>query len=68
VIFDRDSIFSAQVIATLRSFGIEPTRTAYRSPGGSALGVVRAAKRITAAESWINRRPVRAAVEAALTQ
>jgi transposase InsO family protein len=32
LIFDRDSIFSAQVVATVRSFGIEPTRTAYRSP------------------------------------
>jgi putative transposase len=32
LIFDRDSIFSAQVVATVKSFGIEPTRTAYRSP------------------------------------
>jgi transposase InsO family protein len=32
LIFDRDSIFSAQVVATLKSFGIEPSRTAYRSP------------------------------------
>lgn len=27
-IFDRDSIFSAQVIATVKSLGIKPTRTA----------------------------------------
>jgi hypothetical protein len=32
LIFDRDSIFSAQVVSTVKSFGIEPTRTAYRSP------------------------------------
>jgi hypothetical protein len=32
LIFDRDSTFSAQVVATVRSFGIKPTRTAYRSP------------------------------------
>jgi transposase InsO family protein len=32
LIFDRDSIFSAQVVSTVKSFGIEPTRTAFRSP------------------------------------
>jgi transposase InsO family protein len=32
LIFDRDSIFSAQVVSNLKSFGIEPSRTAYRSP------------------------------------
>jgi transposase InsO family protein len=32
LIFDRDSTFSAQVVATVRSFGIKTTRTAFRSP------------------------------------
>ena len=32
LIFDRDSIFSAQVVSTVKSFGITPTRSAYRSP------------------------------------
>src|SRR5262249_33362872 len=32
LIFDRDSIFSAQVVSTVNSFGVQPTRTAYRSP------------------------------------
>jgi putative transposase len=32
LIFDRDSIFSAEVVATIRAMGIKPTRTAYRSP------------------------------------
>ena len=32
LIFDRDSIFSAQVVSTVKSFGIAPKRTAYRSP------------------------------------
>jgi len=32
MIFDRGAIFSAKVIATLRSMKIEPTRTRYRSP------------------------------------
>ena len=32
VILDRDSIFSARVTSTLRSFGMNPVRTAYRSP------------------------------------
>jgi len=32
LIFDRDSIFSAKVVATVRSFGIRPVRTTYRSP------------------------------------
>lgn len=29
---DRDSIFCAQVVATVKSFGIDPTRTAWKSP------------------------------------
>jgi transposase InsO family protein len=32
LICDRDAIFSKQVLATMASFGIEPKRTAYRSP------------------------------------
>jgi putative transposase len=32
LIFDRDSVFSAEVVSTMKSFGIKPTRTAYRSP------------------------------------
>jgi len=32
LIFDRDSIFSADVVSTLKSFGIAPARTSYRSP------------------------------------
>jgi transposase InsO family protein len=32
MIFDRDAIFSAGVIATLRSMRVEPTRTSHRSP------------------------------------
>jgi hypothetical protein len=32
LIFDRDSTFSTHVVSTVESFGIEPTRTAYRSP------------------------------------
>jgi transposase InsO family protein len=32
LIFDRDSTFSVEVVSTLKSFGIKPTRTAYRSP------------------------------------
>jgi transposase InsO family protein len=32
LLFDRDSIFSAEVVAAIRSFGIDPVRTAYRSP------------------------------------
>ena len=32
LIFDRDSIFSAYVVATVKSFGIKPVRTSYRSP------------------------------------
>jgi putative transposase len=32
LIFDRDSIFSKQVVSTVKSFGIQPARTAYRSP------------------------------------
>ena len=29
---DRDSIFSAEVVGAIRSFGIDPVRTTYRSP------------------------------------
>jgi transposase InsO family protein len=32
LLYDRDSIFSAEVTATIRNLGIEPVRTAYRSP------------------------------------
>jgi transposase InsO family protein len=32
LLYDRDSIFSAEVVAAIRSFGIDPVRTAYRSP------------------------------------
>jgi transposase InsO family protein len=32
LIFDRDSIFSTSVVSTVRSFGIKPSRTAWRSP------------------------------------
>jgi transposase InsO family protein len=32
LIFNRDSIFSRRVVSTVESFGIKPTRTAYRSP------------------------------------
>ena len=32
LIYDRDSIFSAEVTATIRSLGTEPVRTAFRSP------------------------------------
>jgi len=32
LLYDRDSIFSAEVTATIRSLGTEPVRTAYRSP------------------------------------
>jgi transposase InsO family protein len=32
LLLDRDSIFSAEVMAAIRSFGIDPVRTAYRSP------------------------------------
>jgi transposase InsO family protein len=32
LIFDRDSIFSAHVLLTMTSFGIQPTRTAFSSP------------------------------------
>jgi transposase InsO family protein len=32
LIFDRDSIFSEEVVSTMKSFGMKPARTAYRSP------------------------------------
>ena len=32
LIFDRDAIFSAPVVSTMTSFGIQPARTAWRSP------------------------------------
>jgi hypothetical protein len=32
LILDRDSIFSAHVVSTVKSFGIAPKGTAYRSP------------------------------------
>lgn len=31
-IFDRDSIFSAEVVGTVKAVGANPTRTSYRSP------------------------------------
>jgi transposase InsO family protein len=36
LLYDGDSIFSAEVTAALRRFGIEPVRTAYRSPWQNA--------------------------------
>jgi putative transposase len=32
LLLDRDSVFSPEVMGTIRSFGIDPVRTAYRSP------------------------------------
>jgi putative transposase len=32
LIFDRGANFNAEVVATVKSFGIEPKRTSYRSP------------------------------------
>ena len=32
LVFDRDTIFSAEVARAVRSLNIEPTRTSYRSP------------------------------------
>ena len=32
LIFDRDSSFSAEVVSTVKSFGIKPTRTGWRCP------------------------------------
>jgi transposase InsO family protein len=32
LLLDRDSIFSTEVTAAIKSFGIDPVRTAYRSP------------------------------------
>ena len=32
LVFDRDAIFSAAVVATVTSMELEPTRTSYRSP------------------------------------
>jgi transposase InsO family protein len=32
LVFDRDSIFSAEVVRAVKSIGMKPTRTAYRSP------------------------------------
>jgi hypothetical protein len=32
MIFDRDSIFSAHVVSTMTSFGMQPARTAWKSP------------------------------------
>jgi hypothetical protein len=36
LVFDRDSIFSQSVVATIQAMGIEPKRTAARSPGRTA--------------------------------
>jgi putative transposase len=32
LIFDRDSIFSAEVVRAIKAIGVSPARTAYRSP------------------------------------
>ena len=32
LVFDRDSVFSTEVVAATKAMGIKPTRTAYRSP------------------------------------
>ncbi len=32
LVFDRDTILSAEVVRVVRSMSIEPTRTSYRSP------------------------------------
>ena len=32
LLLDRDAIFSAAVVATIASMGLEPTRTSYQSP------------------------------------
>jgi transposase InsO family protein len=32
VVFDRDAIFSTEVVSTIVSMGIDPTRTSYQSP------------------------------------
>jgi putative transposase len=37
LVFDRDSIFSARVVAAVKSFGVRPTTTAYRSPWQNGL-------------------------------
>jgi transposase InsO family protein len=37
LLFDRDSIFSPEVVGAIRSFGIDPVRTAYRSPWHNAI-------------------------------
>ena len=42
LIFDRDSIFSASVVRFVKALGMEPVRTAYRSPWQNAI-----------AERWI---------------
>jgi len=47
LVFDRDSIFSAQVVGAVKAVGAEPTRTSYRAPwqNGTAerwIGCVRA--------------------------
>ena len=36
-LLDRDSIFSGEVVAAIRSFGIDPVRTAYRTPWQNAI-------------------------------
>ena len=37
LLLDRDSIFPAEVMAAIRTFGIDPVRTAYRSPWQNAI-------------------------------
>jgi hypothetical protein len=50
LICDRDSIFSGEVVSTLKSFGIKPTRTGYRSPWQNGV-----------AERWVGQRAPRGA-------
>jgi putative transposase len=38
LIFDRGSNFNAEVVCTIKSFGIEPKRTSFRSPWQNGLG------------------------------
>jgi len=57
VIFDRDSIFSAPVVSTMRSFGIQPARTAWKSPWQNAvaerwIGSVRRGAAVAAHAGW----------------
>jgi hypothetical protein len=37
LLLDRDSIFSTEITAAIKSFGIDPARSAYRSPWQNGL-------------------------------